>query len=442
MNWRPLLLVAATFALSGCGYIHYRAENSPPTEHSPPPRWPTTWTDSMPALRTPIGSAAPETFSSRRSSYSPPDNPRDLVSVPIGAGLVTYVSPSLAQGPPSTDISFDFFAWRERPPALDALHLSPESAEAASLYALTASAPLHMEFRLWLPSERPARGLVLYQWGLSGYKYEKELVRILTERGWAVLGHNGLAWRRPGALTVSPDAPAAQPPKPADGISVRRRPMKEERPDERTRRTYLDATAALAATDFDDAIGLYALANESALRFVYERFPAIPHSPLIIVGCSFGAIMSPSVSARLDEVGLPAEAVILIGGGTNFLEVAGSEWMDYYYSRVRGRVSTELHLTVAERKIVTAEYIRRSTLDPYHTAPLLRDKHMLIMHASWDAIVPAAKGEELWERAGRPERWVGNFGHLYMFATLSWAADDIVAWIDRRFPDTGTKDGR
>jgi alpha-beta hydrolase superfamily lysophospholipase len=213
--------------------------------------------------------------------------------------------------------------------------------------------------------------------------------------------------------------------------------------DAQTRQTYLDAAAALAAADFDDAVGQYALANETALRFVMQTHPAIPERPLVIVGCSFGAIMSPTVAARLTASGLRPEAVVLIGGGTNFLKIAGSSWMDYYYSRVRGLAAAELHLTVNERKIVTAGYLERSTLDPYHTAPGLRNEKVLILHASMDDIVPASTGDDLWDRAGRPERWIGNFGHLFMFAALPWKVDDISDWLDRAVAGSDShSDGR
>jgi len=54
-----------------------------------------------------------------------------------------------------------------------------------------------------------------------------------------------------------------------------------------------------------------------------------------------------------------------------------------------------------------------------------------MLHASWDSIVPAASGDLLWEQAGRPERWSGAVGHIWMFLTLDGVADDLVAWLDR-----------
>lgn len=424
-------------ALAGCGYSHNRASphTAAPLEPAPKPRWPATWTGELPS-----SVAKVRDVKLRPQALSGADSDpqiiitRELVSLPLGSGLITYSQDVFPNGTPITqpESKFDFFAWRERPAAMDALRTSPEGkAEAASLWALTASAPFHMEFRLWRPTDRQPKGLVLYQWGLSGYRYEKELITALTDRGWAVLSHNGLSWKRPGALTVSPEVPGSGPPKPAESITVSGRVPDDRHPDAEARSTYIQAAAALAATDFDDAVGLYALANETALEFVRTQDPSIPTSPLAIVGCSFGAIMSPTVVTRLDANGLSPSAVVLIGGGTNFLEVAGSDWMDYYYSRVRGRSTTELHLAVADRRAVSREYLERSTLDPYHTVASLRDKHVLMLHASMDNIVPASRGDDLWERAGRPERWVGNFGHLFMFATLSWRSDDIADWLDK-----------
>jgi hypothetical protein len=41
-------------------------------------------------------------------------------------------------------------------------------------------------------------------------------------------------------------------------------------------------------------------------------------------------------------------------------------------------------------------------------------------------------GDLLWERAGRPERWIFSGGHLGLFMTFRWHVSDIAQWIDSK----------
>jgi pimeloyl-ACP methyl ester carboxylesterase len=290
------------------------------------------------------------------------------------------------------------------------------------MLVLEASAPFRMGFRLFMPLEREPRGLVIHQWGLSGPRYEQTLVDTLRRDGWAVLAYNGMYWRQPGALVLAGDSPDSLGGGPPARKGEKKRPVSEEEID-----AAVQAASELAATEFDDAIGQYVLAHEAALEFVRRHVPSIPAHPLVVVGCSFGSLMTPALVTRLGD---QVSACVLVGSGGSFLRISGNDWQDAYYSRIRRGYSGQLHLPATRREAMYASYLARSTLDPLHAAASLRTIPTLMLHARWDMIVQASAGEALWVAAGKPERWSGPFGHLYMFMTLRFQADEIAAWID------------
>lgn len=449
------LVACALSGVGGCGYSRHSALthtlDSPHTP-SPAPVWPRNYTQDLPTLRaslyheyTPEAPKAPPTAEGR-----PPGSlVFGVVDVgePLGQGWVTYslltpLDPPPPGGAPAlmttegfSSASISYAAWRERPQVLDTILAKPADRPAEEVRAdiglLTASAPFRMRFYLTRPRS-PSRGVVLYQWGLSGQRFEESLVKALADDGWTVLAHGGLSWRRPGALTVTPERGSAAARISAAAFATDRPVGSKPVPATAEEQALWAETAArLAAADFDDALGQYALATQAAYEYVRRHHPQLVGERLVLVGSSFGAIMSPTLAALIGE---RLDAAVLIGGGANFLEIAGDEWMDYYYSRVRGYSSINLRVPARLRAQVAGHYLNHSTLDPYHTAVHLRGVPTLMLHASWDRIVPWRTGDVLWERAGRPERWVGAFGHLWMFLTLSRRADDIASWIDAACP--------
>ena len=112
------------------------------------------------------------------------------------------------------------------------------------------------------------------------------------------------------------------------------------------------------------------------------------------------------------------DAVVLIAGGANMFEI------------VQEGAFTNWKFSVALTPYNDyEEYLAIPSRDPYHLAPEL-PLNTLIVHAKWDWVVPAANGDLLWERAGKPERWVFSGGHLGLFAVFDWYADDVVNWIE------------
>src|SRR5690606_38269964 len=82
-------------------------------------------------------------------------------------------------------------------------------------------------------------------------------------------------------------------------------------------------------------------------------------------------------------------------------------------------------------------YLACAPLDSYHTARFLRDIPTLLIHGSRDRAVPAAAGDLLWERAGRPTRWSRAMGHETLFIGLLGQVASVVNWINEATDPNG-----
>lgn len=422
--WTRALLSLALVAVSGlaagmagCGYSRMGPQTGQDAAEvagvrTPTPRWPENYTQ-LPTLRAELTVGSDAGKGPWMTAHAGP----------AGQGWISYrlpATPDGAEGTPLIPESFQYAAWREAPLALS---MPQRTSDFERLLVMEASAPFKMGFKLFMPLESAARGLVIHQWGLSGPRYEQTVVDALRRDGWAVLAYNGMYWRQPGALTLDGDSPDAL----SNVMQRSKVPMTGEQKEQGLEAS-IHAAAELAANDFDDAIGQYVLAHEAALEFVRRHAPCIPVRPLVVVGCSFGSLMTPALVTRLGD---QVSACVLVGSGGSFLRVTGTEWQDGYYSRVRRGSGGKISLPASSREAMYESYLARATLDPLHTAAALREIPTLMLHARWDMIVPAAAGDALWERAGRPERWSGPFGHLFMFMNLGGQADELVEWIDR-----------
>ncbi|MCX5690235.1 MAG: alpha/beta hydrolase [Planctomycetota bacterium] len=415
-GWVPAGALLLALALGGCGYSRMgpqRGHDAAANGAAPPrPRWPENYTQ-LPTLHAEL---AIDSAQGKKPWMT-------VEAGPAGQGWISYRLPAVPEGADAAAMipeSFHYAAWREAP---SALALPSQTSELERILVLEASAPFRMGFKLFMPYKGEARGLIIHQWGLSGPKYEQTVVDALRHDGWAVLAYNGMYWRQPGALTLAGDSPDAL----ANVMQQNAMPMNSDQK-EQSLEASVNAAAELAANDFDDAIGQYVLAHEAALEFVRRHVPSIPVRPLVVVGCSFGSLMTPALVTRLGD---QVSACVLVGSGGSFLRVTGTSWQDAYYSRVRRGSAGKISLPALKREEMYESYLDRASLDPLHTAAALREIPTLMLHARWDMIVPASTGDALWERAGRPERWSGPFGHLFMFMNLGNQADDLVEWIDR-----------
>ncbi|MEO1512649.1 MAG: hypothetical protein AAFU70_11290, partial [Planctomycetota bacterium] len=148
-----------------------------------------------------------------------------------------------------------------------------------------------------------------------------------------------------------------------------------------------------------------------------------------IHGSELGAGADGGLGAGLGEF----DAAVLIGGGAGNLSIAArssyAPFVDGVIFRWMGE-DGELSRPGPVVERLERLYLEHSTLDAYHTASALEGVPTLMIHASGDTAVPADSGDLLWERLGRPERWVSPLGHAVLFLTINLRTGGILDWID------------
>jgi predicted esterase len=250
-----------------------------------------------------------------------------------------------------------------------------------------------VHWHLYEPDDQAPRGLIVH---LGGNKYVR---RVLLRRGWAVLNA------------------------PSTGRHVLRRanpiPFEVE-PGER-----LDQAAVQIAALFDDELADWPYSLEAVLQYLAKHHPGVPQKPTAVMGFSIGAIALPAVVARMPD---RFEAVVLVAGGANLLEI----------SCRTSKTDSGIDVTWPERQprvqdweTLYAAYLARAKLDPYHSAAALSGMPLLIYHAGFDRVVPASTGELLFARAGAAERHVFPVGHKHLLRiVMRLQAEQIVRWTE------------
>ena len=131
-------------------------------------------------------------------------------------------------------------------------------------------------------------------------------------------------------------------------------------------------------------------------------------------------------AAVYQELHEDVDAVVLVAGGANMLDIV----QDGAFTNWKFTDSNEKRYTKKELEKMNEKYLKTPSRDPYFLAPLLPRENTLLIHAAWDSVVPSENGNLLYERAGRPERWIYPSGHLGLFATFGWHANDITEWLN------------
>lgn len=250
------------------------------------------------------------------------------------------------------------------------------------------------------------RGVVLHLSSLAGFDYEKPVIDHLCNQGWLVLQIDASTTRRP------------ESPVRADASGDLRH-----------------AAEQLART-IDNRVAEIAYAAEAGLDYLQDTQPRLQDKPVVIAGYSAGALVAPSVATLLHD---RVEAVVLVGGGANLLNIARRSSLTNGGIAVRWEgtgLSDGEDCIPAESDWARLEkaYLTASKLDPYNTAPFLLDKPVLVFHGVFDDIVPADAGDLLYQRLGRPERFVFTLGHRGLFWRLPSQAGLIGRWLEKTVP--------
>lgn len=179
-----------------------------------------------------------------------------------------------------------------------------------------------------------------------------------------------------------------------------------------------------------------AYAVQAAMLYVDQERPSLKGRPTVLLGMSGGAVVAPTVLARDPDRYSDA---VLIAGGVNYLELAltsnysgGIDSLRFIWvvpsEEAKGyRVGEPLG---KDREALIAAYNRVAVLDAAACAPLLSGRRTLLIQANSDLAVPSQLGDRLWERAGRPERWVVSGGHEWLFLSMPTLFDRLMNWLD------------
>jgi surfactin synthase thioesterase subunit len=182
----------------------------------------------------------------------------------------------------------------------------------------------------------------------------------------------------------------------------------------------------VVARQVDDLIAENAFAAQAAVEYLVDTHGRDALGPIAVIGYSGGSLGAPAVAARLRAIGVPVDALILIGSGADLLTI----------SRTSRRSNGGIDLTSDGRFAPTREqlaaaheaYLRHTALDAYALGPALADIPTLLMIASHDEWVP--NGDLLDERLGEPDRirYFGGHGGLFYF--LPQQTPRMVRWLD------------
>jgi hypothetical protein len=244
------------------------------------------------------------------------------------------------------------------------------------------------------------KGVMVRLRSIGPPEYEEPIDEAFLRRGWAVVSSAGMTMQ--GRVKLTEERGAAMTASERDAEMVR--------------------LAGQAAHDLQVD---WAYSTEAALRHVKRARPVLAGLPVVLVGCSFGAIVSPTAAARIDP-----DAMVLVGGGSDGLRTlvwAAEEVFDGpgLFADGEGR-----GVTRAMAEAAVGAYLEGHPFDSYNVAPALAGTPTLLLHGASDGIVDSRFGDLLWERLGRPERWVGNYGHSLLFYLLPGSAGEIAAWAE------------
>lgn len=185
-----------------------------------------------------------------------------------------------------------------------------------------------------------------------------------------------------------------------------------------------------------------AYAVEAAFLHLAKREPELANLRRVVIGGSAGAITLSTVISREPE---KYKAAVFVGGGVDF-------WLINYRSNYRRGVDAiavdwvSREATDEEQRTLDELVLKNSPLDSFHTCKVLLDKPVFMLHGALDRAVPAALGDVLWQRIGKPRRVPLQVGHELLFAGLANRLDEIVPWLahavtlDKREPEPAEND--
>lgn len=146
----------------------------------------------------------------------------------------------------------------------------------------------------------------------------------------------------------------------------------------------------------------------------------------VLVAMSGGTLSTPAILSELDGV---FSAAVLIGAGADVLTMSETSTYAGFLGGLRLAWDASINPDVLMPELVAA-YRAIDSLDPYHTAPRAGAARLLMIQGASDKAVPSTLGDLLWERLGRPERWLADAGHeVLFFGYLPLRSRDLLRWL-------------
>lgn len=186
-----------------------------------------------------------------------------------------------------------------------------------------------------------------------------------------------------------------------------------------------DALGKEIATALGDRAAECAYAVEGAFQHLKELHPELASLPRVAIGFSGGAITLPIVVAREPDA---YKAGILVGGAAHYWLINANSTYADMIAAVRLKWLAEP--TLEQKRAIAEAYLRHAPMDAFHAAGVIRGKPMLMIQANADSAVPAVLGDVLWERLGRPDRWIKPGEHLPLFISIIKDLRAMNEWLD------------
>ena len=194
--------------------------------------------------------------------------------------------------------------------------------------------------------------------------------------------------------------------------------------------TDVSALGKIIAHAVDDTIAEHAYAVEALIRASDHLHPELAGQPVVVLGYSAGALVSPAAVARLKGV-YPSREIrmILVGGGGDLVSAAVGSSFGSRLLKLKPKAGPEP--TQEQIDELIEAYIDTVRLDPLVVAPAIRDIPTLHLYANKDAAVPTATAKEFNAAHGHVDelRHLGDHGTLFYFA--SGQAGKIRSWLNK-----------
>lgn len=192
--------------------------------------------------------------------------------------------------------------------------------------------------------------------------------------------------------------------------------------------TDLRAHAQLLAGIMDSRIAEHAYAAEALIEESDRQNPSLADRPIVVMGFSAGALVSPAVVERMRQV-YPhrAIALVMVGGGGDLLSASIGSVFEQARIDMDPREGPDP--TREQLDELVEHYRAASKLDPLMLAPTIRDIPTLHIYASRDTVVPSATAEAFNAAHGHADRLVHPLNHDTLFFFVPGEVGRIRSWL-------------